>query len=515
MHMIRIVVVVIVIVTGGQTTLAFDPTYANLPPDVLAQFEGRILPPLEDLANSGLLPATGFAAKGTVDEQGFITHWLSHGDMLIGMLDDDLVGEDDIVPICYGNDLSDDEMAPRMYRYTWSNPEIWTYYWSAYENYDTCETVYTDQVRYFFTQVKTTETFNARLLVGADEGIKVWINGVEVMRHEGGEYLVDQYETSVRLTQGWNMVLVKVYYPLIGPSDHPDYEPKAWSLRFTDANGARPLHLIQAVDGWCDHEQSYQWIHAGGVADLPGAFGSQWASDLRLTNPYPYPLELTVQYFREGTVGPAKIKTTPSVPQAVDADAETVIVLDPFETRYYNRVLVNLLDVTPPQKGMIAIRGYYYWDAQNNGAVELKTYNKAGGGTFGTVIPMTYTYAGSTCCSQMLHGLRNGPDFRTNIGMAPRTHFDDQVGFTVTIWDSVTGTLAEREFVGQGNFQLNDIFDRLGLGDVVTNTAVAYITWSRTARNARIRFFGSVVDNHTSDPVDINPGLYLPLPSQE
>ncbi len=94
--------------------------------------------------------------------------------------------------------------------------------------------------------------------------------------------------------------MVKVYYPMLGPSDDPDYESQRWNLHFTDAAGEQPLHLAQATDGWCDHDQTYQWIYAGGVADLPGAQGSQWASDLRLTNPYHFPLELTLQYFEEG-----------------------------------------------------------------------------------------------------------------------------------------------------------------------------------------------------------------------
>jgi hypothetical protein len=128
---------------------------------------------------------------------------------------------------------------------------------------------------------------------------------------------------------------------------------------------------------------------------------------------------------------------------------------------------------------------------------------------------MAYLYAGYTCCSQNLHGLRNGPDSRTNIGMAPRRVFNSEIEFTVTIWDSVTGAFAQKTFVGTGNFQLNDIFAKLGLGDLETDTAMAYIQWNSNGSGAYYRFFASVVDNHTSDPVDVGPGAYLyPPPLQ-
>ncbi len=502
-----------------QGAIAADPGYSRLPPEMLLQFEGQ-LPPMQDLVNSGLVPAQGVDTKSTISEMGYITQWLNHYYMMTGTLDADLVGEDDVAPICYGDPLTANEMAPSMNRNYWTYPEIWTYHWNAYNDSEACERLYTDQVRYFLTEVKSPTAQTARLFAGADDGIKVWLNGVEVMRHENGVYEAGQYQAPVQLQAGWNLVLVKVYYPLIGPSDHPDYEHKRWSLRFADTAGTTPLLLTQSTDGRCDHERSSQWVYAGGAADLPGALGSQWASDLRLTNPYGYPLELTVEYYEEGGVNAAPAKKAPVDPvatssTAVAPDATQMIVLDPYETRTYRRVLTSLLGVTPPQKGMLAIRGYYYWDAQSYGTVELKTYNQSGGGSFGTVIPVTNLNGGYTCCSQVLHGLRNGPGFRTNIGMAPRRILDSELEFTVTIWDSVTGTFAQKDFVGRKSFQINDIFARLGLGNIETDTAMAYVSWNSNGTGARFRFFASVVDNHTSDPVDVSPGYwYQPPPLQ-
>jgi hypothetical protein len=518
---IRLILVLYALCTAATAPAgAAESSHASLPPDVLLQFEGRTLPPMEELASSGLIPGQYVDAKSDVSEMGYITHWLSHYNMLPGTLDSDPVNESEISAICYANRLTEHENAPNMYRYYWTYPHIWTGYYNAFNDAEFCETVYTDLVRYFVTQVKSPTSQAALMVVGADEGIKVWINGEQVLSSQGGSYVEDQFQTPVQLEPGWNLVVVKVYYPLIGPSDHPDYEQKRWSLRFADSSGATPLHLPQSLDGWCGHDQTYQWVQAGGAADLPGAQGSQWASDLRLTNLYHFPLELTVQYFEEGNVITAPAKSARTAPvsatsNVVVPDVERTIVLEPFESRAYRRVLTSLFDVTPPQKGMLAIRGYYYWDAQNSGGVELRTYNQGDGGTFGTVVPMTNLYGGTSCCSQTLHGLRNGPDSRTNIGMAPRRVFDSELEFTVSIWDSVTGAFAQKDFVGHGSFQINDIFEKLGLGDLVTDTAMAYIRWNSNGSGAYYGFFASVVDNHTSDPVDVRPGYYLlPPPLQ-
>jgi hypothetical protein len=314
------------------------------------------------------------------------------------------------------------------------------------------------------------------------------------------------------LREGWNFLLVKLHFPSIGPPDHPDYEGKQWSLRFATQDGSEPVHLIQTLDEGCDHQQGYMWVYAGGAADLPGAFGSQWASDLRLTNPYAFPLELTVEYYQEGDVAPAPEKSAAPPARAATPDAQQTTVLEPYESVSYRRVLTSFLGVTPPQKGMLAIRGYYYYDAQQWRAVELRTYNQSDDGTFGTAIPWSYRNTGSTCCSQTLYGLRNGPDFRTNIAMTPRQFLDTELEFTVAIWDSVTGAFAQQEFVGRGHFQLNDIFGHLGLEDIETDTAMAYIDWQRPDDSPYVLFSASVVDNHTSDPVDVGEGYWFEPP---
>lgn len=512
MGLFRVFLILVVAVGFVHSTTAIEPEYSMIAPEILAEIGHENLPPVEELANLGLIRPTAAAVKNDILELGFITHWYTHSYTLNGGFDEDLVGEADIMPICSGDLLTEQEGAPNMYRFATSDPQYHTRYSSAPKVDCSCDRIYTDQVRYFVAHVQAEQPRYARLLVGADESIKIWVNGGLVMRHEDGVYEIDQYQESIQLVEGWNLVVVKVYYPRIGPPDHPDYEEKKFSLRFTDAVG-EPLHLIQGIDAWCAADETSHWAHAGGVADLPGAYGSLWKSDLRLLNPYPFRLEVTVMYYEEGKVRINTPKTGVPASVASTPTAEKRIVIEPYQSRYFEGVLTSLLGVTPPQKGMLAIRGYDGYDAETGGATAVTTYNQSGSGTFGAAIRTTNAWGGRTCCNNTLLGLRNGPGFRTNIGMAPRNHFNEEIEFTVTLFDEAIGLWARTDFIGTGNFQINDIFNKLGVGNVVTDTATAYIYWSNTENNARIAFYASVVDNSTSDPINVYRGDSLPVPS--
>ncbi len=178
---------------------ASSPTILPFPtsrPKSCSNSRASTLPPMEDLVDLGADSRASYAdAKSTVSELGYITQWLSHNNMLLGVLDEDLVDESSIGAICYGNRLTEHENAPTMYRYYYTYPDIWSYYYNAYQDAEACETVYTDLVRYYVTQVKSPTRQNARLVVGADEGIKIWLNGVEVMRHENGVFMENQYRS--------------------------------------------------------------------------------------------------------------------------------------------------------------------------------------------------------------------------------------------------------------------------------------------------------------------------------
>jgi hypothetical protein len=52
---------------------------------------------------------------------------------------------------------------------------------------------------------------DAQLLVGSDDGVKVWANGTVIHRHDEGRGLqIDEDRVSFRLLKGWNLLLFKV-----------------------------------------------------------------------------------------------------------------------------------------------------------------------------------------------------------------------------------------------------------------------------------------------------------------
>ena len=110
------------------------------------------------------------------------------------------------------------------------------------------------------------------------------------------------------------------------------------------------------------------------------------------------------------------------------------------------------------------------------------------------------------CCAQQIYGLKNGPDNRTNLLVIPTPFVADEAVLTVNLWDPESGRTATEEITGRGAFQINDIFNRVGMGGVETSTAVAHIQYSSTASSAYLRIMASINDNVTSDPTLVNAG---------
>lgn len=228
----------------------------------------------------------------------------------------------------------------------------------------------------------------------------------------------------------------------------------------------------------------------GGVAELPGALGSLWSSDLRLTNTMRMRTRVTVEYFREGNAGAAK---------AWIPDASVKIFMNPGESVVYPRVLSSLFGITG-EKGMLAIRGFDRDNARDR-EVGLRTYNRSGSGTFGMDVPPSTYYYGSTSLSGTLFGLKNGSGFRTNFGGMPFNLVGSGLDLRVTIYDPVSGRQGIADLrVDGGYFQINDIFQVAGMADVETDQAIALVGGTNDDTSVRWAFYASVNDNVTSDP---------------
>ena len=84
----------------------------------------------------------------------------------------------------------------------------------------------TESVTYAHVYVHSPDTRAAKLLLGSNDGIKVWLNGGTVCTHDVyQDWAADQFSHDVTLNEGWNQLLCKVSQE---GGDH------GFSARFTD-----------------------------------------------------------------------------------------------------------------------------------------------------------------------------------------------------------------------------------------------------------------------------------------
>lgn len=69
----------------------------------------------------------------------------------------------------------------------------------------------TESAAYAHTYIYSPSNRSAKLLLGCDDGIKVWLNGFNVYTNDRlGSWIVDQFEVDIVLQQGWNRLLLKI-----------------------------------------------------------------------------------------------------------------------------------------------------------------------------------------------------------------------------------------------------------------------------------------------------------------
>jgi hypothetical protein len=91
---------------------------------------------------------------------------------------------------------------------------------------------------YLATYVHSAEARPARLLLGSDDGVRVWANGQMIHSKDGGRMLrPDEDQVDIKLVAGWNLVLLKVHNVAGG-----------WlaQARLTDTAGKTIWNLIQS-----------------------------------------------------------------------------------------------------------------------------------------------------------------------------------------------------------------------------------------------------------------------------
>jgi hypothetical protein len=228
---------------------------------------------------------------------------------------------------------------------------MYTGYWAAW-NEEECTYFATNSSMYFYMWIRVPTTQQVRAILGAHDYFKLWINHTLVMsRTSGGPatYLLDQYQQTATLNQGWNLILFKHSFPQLGPPDdpNPDNIYKYFSLRFTTPGGV-PVHPIAGFDPMCSYSErdgQYTRVIVPSIAHLPGSGGSQWRTDTLLVNGTHMTWNYELNYFREGNAS-----GTPNAVARLD--------VPPYGTVSFADALRHsgLFGVSSDQKGYFDVR---------------------------------------------------------------------------------------------------------------------------------------------------------------
>lgn len=132
----------------------------------------------------------------------------------------------------------------------------------------------TESATYAHVYVYSPTNRPAKLLLGYDDGIKVWLNGINIYTNDrycgsGGCWSADAYEVDVTLNEGWNQLLCKV------SQENWDYK---LSARFTDTDYTTFDDLIYQISNPDTHgaeaEFIRSWLLNGFHQDIPDNFYS-------------------------------------------------------------------------------------------------------------------------------------------------------------------------------------------------------------------------------------------------
>lgn len=231
------------------------------------------------------------------------------------------------------------------------------------------------------------------------------------------------------------------------------------------------------------------------VASGIGDRGTVWSSEMNLFNPQRYQLTVAVIF----------------LPTLNDGQSvERLIDVPPNENFWFNSVLPDVFQRNGSGALLLAT-----FPEDNPGVpdnfldraflVNTKTFNNASSGTFGQLVPPTWTglldyeYDG---ISSIAHGVRNSnaAGFRTNIGAANLS--DRSVVLRVTVYDDLGRTLAAQipfSIPPYGHVQ-----DRL---PVTVDRGTVEFFLEDPSTEAVVFPYASVIDNRSGDGVFIDPPL--------
>jgi len=262
-------------------------------------------------------------------------------------------------------------------------------------------------------------------------------------------------------------------------------------------------------------------VYLPAVARLQGAAGSFFKTDVTITNTSTSRVVVQIAYVE----GSGDNSTAPNT-------LITLATFAPGERR-------ELIDVARSALDRETANGYLIFFSCREGGnctscdsdagdclditVQGRIYNDTPAGTFGQSFPGIpwYSYAASTSAAQgtdrlSINGVRNGAEYRTNIGLVNASQFSSTV-LRLRVFDN-TGTQVgeiDQSLGPLGRIQLPVTQIAAGFtGDGYVTVEQVSATPAPGQADALAGFFayGSLLDNRTSDPTTLEAQFDVPLP---
>lgn len=220
------------------------------------------------------------------------------------------------------------------------------------------------------------------------------------------------------------------------------------------------------------------------VARTPGVGGTQWVSDVAIANVDSVRRRVTLRFLS---------------PDGLELGIK-VLDLPPGTAENYRDIVSGLFQMSQG-RGSLRIDV----DPAGGVAVQSRTYNRGGGGTYGQGIPGIPAAAsiGAGPALLTLVGLENSRRYRANIGVTEVTGQAARVGIALVNagGDQLLG-YREVDLPAGGQFQKN-LFGMMGLGEDSIFSAQAIVRV--VSGGGRIQAYASSVDNNTGDATTVLP----------
>jgi len=229
----------------------------------------------------------------------------------------------------------------------------------------------------------------------------------------------------------------------------------------------------------------FPWIIPGS-ANVTGAHGTRWVTDVALHNPGSGDAVATLYFLPDGTDGSAAAGVTVTVPASVS---------------------VTLSDVVAGLFGKTSVSGAILVGCDRQLLVSSRTYNDAASGTYGQFVPgIPASGALFTGEEARLIQLTRDSEYRTNIGFANASGRE----ITVDVWLFT----ADGSRISQRSFSLEPYSFHQETDIIGQDVPSAWALVSSSTSGASFFTYSSVIDNRTGDPVFITTGVRAISPGE-